>query len=526
VKTLIALAGCILLFADDVAANREISGEVTYRTSTSVYTSLGRDAGVQDSSMLYVVSQRDTVAHLRVIAVSSASSVCRVVKSSGTIGVGDVVVGTGLFDDTPAVPRQGAATLGPSQPPGVPRPQDNGPGLFTATGRVSAQFYSMQNEESGSSISQPGIVFNTKITSRDLPLALDLYANLRNLYSGDEGVFSGTAKNHSRIYRLSVSYDDGNHRVILGRFAPTFAPSIGYIDGTLLSTSVRRFSFGIAAGFQPSYTQRGMSTDYKKIVLFTSYAADPGALNQVTVAYARTYFRSDLDREAASLNGRMSLSSSFYLSANADFNLREKSGSDFIFSPEIGQVYVNANYRIIQALGIGVGANATRPFYSYSILRNIPDELIDTELRGGASFSVQLYLPAGISLTNTYTPRTSSTGFADNYTEYASLTAANIGYSGVTVRTNFSMGETEYTTNHGYGASLFRNWWNLFDTTLRYQQSRYTLKRFESSGQTTTMAADLMIPFGRRFAIIGTLEHLESSGLTTNTIFAEFTVRF
>jgi hypothetical protein len=215
-----------------------------------------------------------------------------------------------------------------------------------------------------------------------------------------------------------------------------------------------------------------------------------------------------------------------FLSANADVDLRKRSGDQFVFSPQISQVFVNANYRVFPALGLGVGANATRPLYSYHLLKSLPEEVIDTDLRGGLNLSIQVYLPASITLTNTFTPRTSTTGFADNYTEYATLAFANIGYSGVTVRTSFNMGETEYTKNHGYGVSLFKNWWYLFDTTLRYQQSAYTVKRYETKGETTTMAADLMIPIGRRFAIIGTWEHLESPGLTTNTLFTEFTVRF
>jgi hypothetical protein len=294
----------------------------------------------------------------------------------------------------------------------------------------------------------------------------------------------------------------------------------------MATTSVRRFSFGAAAGFQPSYTQRGLSNDYKKFVVFTSYYPDSLGTAQATLAYARTYYLTLLDREAASFNGRLSLSPSLFLYANTDVDLRGGSGNGQKLSPRISQVIVNASYRVFPALGVGVGANAVSPLYSYSVISAIPANLINRQLRGSVNVSIYLYLPAGISLTNTYAPRTFEGSFADNFSEYASLTFANIGYSGVTVRSNLNMSENRYTQTHGFGVNLIRNWWEAFDLTVRYQQSFYTVKGFDLSGQNTTLGFDVMIPIGRTLALTGTYERLESPGILMNTIFAEASVRF
>jgi hypothetical protein len=294
----------------------------------------------------------------------------------------------------------------------------------------------------------------------------------------------------------------------------------------MFSTTMGRFSVGAAGGFQPALTQRGMSTDYKKFALFTNYFPGGAAGNRVTLAYSRTYFLSELDREATSLSASFALNSSFSLYAHSDFDMRQKEGDTFVLSPRLSQMFLNIRYRVIQSIGLGIGGNATRPLYPYSTLKTLPAEFVDNELRGGLSFSVYLYLPAGISISNSYTPRTSRTGFADNYTEYATLTVPNIASSGLTIRTNFNMSANDYTDSRGYGVHLFRNMWQAFDITVRYQEYNSTVRQLNQTTNSSTIGADLLIPFSRMFSIMGTFERLEIPGIQTNTVFAEMTVRF
>ena len=48
------------------AEERIVRCKVTYMASGVVYTSLGRESGVQDSTLLYILSGRDTTARLKV----------------------------------------------------------------------------------------------------------------------------------------------------------------------------------------------------------------------------------------------------------------------------------------------------------------------------------------------------------------------------------------------------------------------------------------------------------------------------
>jgi hypothetical protein len=65
-----------LMFLSHVllAGEKPVTGTVTYVAAGTVYTSLGRESGVQDSTLLYVKANGDSIAVLRVLAVSSKSS--------------------------------------------------------------------------------------------------------------------------------------------------------------------------------------------------------------------------------------------------------------------------------------------------------------------------------------------------------------------------------------------------------------------------------------------------------------------
>ena len=75
-----------------LAEEKTVTGTVTYVAAGTVYTSLGRESGAKDSTLVYVKSASDTLGILQVFAVSSKSSACRIVTSKREIKTGDSVV--------------------------------------------------------------------------------------------------------------------------------------------------------------------------------------------------------------------------------------------------------------------------------------------------------------------------------------------------------------------------------------------------------------------------------------------------
>jgi hypothetical protein len=514
-----------------LAAEKPVSGTVTYVAVGTVYTSLGRDSGVRDSTTLYVRAGSDTVAVLRVIAVSSKSSACRMVQSSRTVAVGNSVVGSVEVVAPPVATPDSAAAGSPlplagSPSRGILKKPAPTIGSFEVRGRVSAQYFAQRYEIASYNTTQPGVVLNLHGQSTDIPLRFELYSNFRMLSYGNTSPFSRQATNQSRIYRLALEYDDGTNDLSLGRIIPAAAPSIGYIDGVMYARKVGRVSVGTTVGYQPGYTLRGISTDYKKLAFFTTVQPGDSLNMTISAAYARTYNRTILDREVASGGISWYTSSGLQLYGYAECDLRKAIGSAFMLHPALTSLFVNLNYKLLPIVSIGIGVDASRPLYTYTAAIAIPEEFRETRLRAGLSGMMSFYLPGGVSLSNTYSPRTSETRFAKVYSNFSSLGVANVLGSGVSFRSNYNINANEYSNSQGFGLNIQRNFLDMFDLSARYQQNSFSLKSYDDKHISRTYGADLYVILTRELGVMMSYDRLNGYGITSNSLFAELSVRF
>lgn len=521
---------CVLLALSARGEMKQVRGRVTYVAAGTVYTSLGRNAGIQDSTLLFIVTGRDTTATLKVFAVSSKSSACWVLRGVRPVVAGEEV--SGVVEVTEARPatadtllqqRESSTPLpNPRALPPVPVQEE----FLSVKGRLSAQYFTSLYDNALFNISQPGIVVNLRGAFRDAPVKFDVYANFRTLALGNRSPFASGAINQTRIYGLSISYDDGANTFSAGRIIPMFSPSIGYVDGIMASRAFGNVTVGGTAGYQPAFNLRSLSTEYRKFALFVQYAAPNRAALSVSMAYARTYFHSALDREATSVLLNASLAPNLFLYANSEVDLRRKSGTDFILSPRLTSAYVNLHYRIIREIGVGIGADASRPYYSFEAVRLIPDSLMRSELRSGVSLSVNCLLPGGISLYNMYTPRNSTAGrFGTEYANTSSVTFADIFSSGVNLRSSVNLNANQYTKGSGYGASVQRTFGQLLDVNVRFQRSSYRVRQTGGANTSTTIGGDVMVFLTNALNLLFTYDRLNGFGTVTNSVFAELSVK-
>ncbi|MBX2990816.1 MAG: hypothetical protein KF749_06555 [Bacteroidetes bacterium] len=521
---------CILLALSARGEVKHIRGKVTYVASGTVYTSLGRESGVQDSTLLFVVSGSDTTA-LKVFAVSSKSSACRVLHGTRSTGIGDEVFGTIEIVETIRPATDTIRTA--DQPSRVPLPnpralppvsvQEN---ILSVRGRLSAQYFASLYDNTLFNSSQPGVVVNLRGTLRDIPLKFDVYANVRTLSVGNKSPFSGGAINQTRVYGLSVSYDDGENVLSFGRIIPVFSPSIGYIDGALVSKAFGNLTAGVTVGYQPAFNLRSISTDYRKVAVFAQYRTPDRIALSVSTAYARTYFRSALDREVTSVLMNASLASNLFLYANTEIDLRRKSGSNFILSPKLTGANVHLNYRIIRPVSVGIGADASRPYYSFETVRHIPDSLLRNDVRSGVSISVNILLPGGISLFNTYTPRSSEhASFGRDYSNYSAINISDVLSSGIGIRTTMNVNANQFTRGTGYGVSIQKTFAQLLDIILRAHRNGYTVKQTDVRSSSSTLGVDVIVFLTRELNFVASYDRLSGYGTVSNSVFAELSVR-
>ena len=504
-----------------------VTGKVTYVSAGTVYVSAGNAIGLSDSTLVYVIAGKDTVATMRVFAVSSKSSACTVFQSKREVVVGDIVVGrvrqkemkettAQTLDSTATVKVEAAQRkiLRPAEMPAV-----------ALLGRLSLQYYTVQFDNSAFNLNQPGLVVSLTATARDLPLKMEIYGNMRSVSRGGMTPFSGGSTNDSRIYRFSLEYDDQSNIIAVGRILPVYAPSIGSIDGVSYARRFGNFLAGAAVGFQPGYSLQGISTDARKVSAFTRYLNHDFYDFNVTAAYARTTFHSQLDREVVSLGINAYSTNGLSIYGYSDVDLRTKNGDQLEFSPTVSSSLFMINFRLADFLTIGVGGDASRPVYPFSSVQLLPDSLMDHKLRSGATVSMNLYLFNGLALYNSYTPRSFDLGLTKDYANYSSVYWSNIFSSGVMVRGTYTLSSNGFTSSQGYGVNLQRNVFGV-DCTVRYQQSRYNILQLDESNVSQTLGADIMIFLSRQLSWITSYDGVRGYGSTMNSIFTEVSWRF
>jgi hypothetical protein len=512
------------------AALKPIRGKVTYIAAGSVYTSLGKDLGLKDSTLLVVVSRMDTIATMKVVAASSKSSSCVIVSSSRPVAIGDDVWGNVVQEVERSSPADSASHLQAAD--GAPLPVIRRARSVAVSnvaelhGRVSAQYITSLYDQSAFNIAQSGIVVNLRGTLRDVPLRLDLYANLRSLAVGNQNPFARTAVNQSRIYEMALSYDDGGTVASLGRVIPTSSPSVGYIDGALFSKRFGNVVIGTTVGFQPDWSMRDVTTDYRKFALFAQYSTPDRISLFVSGAYARTYFHSALDREAVSLLVNTALTGSLYLYGNAEMDMRKKANNDFVLAPRVTSAYANLHYRVSNSFSVGVGAEASRTYYSYEAVRNFPDSLVVNTLRSGMNVSVNWFLPWGIALYESYRPRSSSGPFGKEFSNSSSIGISDIFSSGINVRANVNTNTNQYTNVTAYGVTAQTTIVRSIDVTLRFLGNGYLVKQTEQRMHGRTLGVDLMFFLTREFTLLAMYDRRDDYGMITHAVFAEIGVRF
>jgi len=513
------------------ASGKDVKGKVTYVAAGTIYTSLGSEAGVKDSSDIFVVRGQDTVAVLRVIAVSSKSSSALIVKARAIISVGDMVISAveernqraavAAADSTSRfiLTSLDSATNRALKPAVIPS-------IVSVQGRISAQYMTTVFEAPAANITQPALILNLKAAARDIPLSFEMYGNYRTLTYGRGGLFSVGSVDQSRLYRLSLQYNDGVNATMVGRFVPIAAPAIGYLDGVLFSRTFGELLVGTAAGYQSRSSLNGLNTAYKKVSLFAKYQTAGSSSLFASAAYTRNYFHFDLDRELVSTLVSVSTVNGLGFYFNGDLDLRQKEGGELVLSPSLTNLHASVNYPFARFLSVSLGADLARSYADYSFIRNVPDSLLDRTARSGVSVGFNVSALQGITLSNIFTPRSSDEGFGKEYANVSSLIFSNVFASGVLLRANVNFTANQYSSTRGMGMSVEKSVFDVLQFSVSYQRSRYTVTSLEETNDNTSYVVDALWFVTRDITLSADYNRFDGFGRVSTTIFGELSYRF
>ena len=405
IKTALVLCMSFVLCVS--AKEKIISGKVIYIAAGSIYTSLGREAGVIDSLRMAVYGGSDTVAVIQVFALNSKSSVCRIIESKTQIRISDSVDAILPAAQPKALVPQmqhDTSTIGAKErePSDVSAamPHESAP-FMKIRGRISLQYNAIMSDFSAQDFQQTGMVLNLHGEASGAPIKFEVYGNLRTSVRGNNELFSNGSSNDSRIYRMSVDYDDQTNILSVGRILLQYSSSLGYIDGISIARRFGNFTGGGSIGFEPSNSLQMPSSDDRKILLFARYQTMDNWRTTADVMYSRIWSDIGIEKEAFSGSFTMYCPAGFSIYTNAETELHTASQGNYNGDLALSLLLCSINYRISDVLTVGIGTDATRPVYTRSSTLLIPDSLLDKNLRTGVSFNFNLSLWRGAGLYNT-----------------------------------------------------------------------------------------------------------------------------
>jgi hypothetical protein len=508
-----------------------ISGKVTYIAAGSVYTSLGREQGAIDSLSVAVFLENDTLAVIQVFAISSKSSVCRIIEPRKQFSIGDsvkAIIQELSTEKTLPIKEEDttafvAKEIKPSRPlPGLSHENSS---FMKVRGRISAQYSAVLFEHTSQNIQQSGLVINLHGEADEMPLKFEMYGNLRTTSRGNAGIFAGSSKNDSRIYRMSLEYDDETSILSLGRILLFHVPSIGYIDGVSAARRFGNIVTGAAIGFQPSADLQAPSNVYKKFLFFGYYQAKDSWNTTAGAAYARVWSSLGIEREVISSSLNMYSPNGLLLYASGDIDLRTVLQEKSKIDPALSLLVCSINYRFSDIFSAGIGVDASRPMYLLSSTQSIPDTLLDRKLRSGISFSGGIYFWNGAGVYNTFTSRFSDEGFGKDYSNSSSIYFSNIMKTGTMIRLNYFLNENVLTFTQGYGINMQRNILGI-DCGIRYQRNHSDIRQFTQTNTTTTFGIDIGAMISPQITLVGSFDALQGLGSNSKSLFFELSWRF
>jgi hypothetical protein len=479
-----------------------VRGKITFITAEYVYTTLGRNDNLRDSMRVAVLSRTDTVAVLRVAALSSKSSACTLISSKRKPVVGDSVVAlisaekksidsTGIahIPGAPAVPPTGRTGINVTEK----KKSEATPAWLKLQGRISAQYFALYFDEKTLDQKTPGMSVNLRGSFTGSSLSFQMSGNFRSIIRDASVIAPGQSSNQTRIYSASIDYNDGENLISVGRVSPPFSPFLGSVDGGYAAHTFGPLTFGLSGGFEP-YRIPGIAfTDQKKFALFAGYQSTDHRTLLGSVTYSRSYYQTTLIREV--LGGMVTCMPTdlVYFTIQSEFDLRTKLNDQLSMKGKLTSILANVNVSVLRGLSFGVGVAAWRPTYFFPSIQPLANNFVDLTLRATPTFTANCSLIRGVYVSNSYSPRTSDSAFGKEYMNNSSIQFSDFLGSGVHWGATYTLNATSLSDSKGYNVNAQRELFRGAQIDLRYQTNRYTMRPLVQTIDSHDVAGTLML---------------------------------
>jgi hypothetical protein len=501
---------------------RRITGAVTYVATGTFYVDAGRLKGVAADDTVTVTRKSKPVGVGIVTAVSSTSSVARILSQSSPIAVGDSVkeVKEVLIEEPQSAFRSAQAARNAALM------QDN-----RVSGRVGLQYAAAGIFGSTMDFSQPALVTQLSVNRLfGTTSTFTVYARTyRDMSPGFDRYGQGS-RNKIRMFELSLTNNDPRswYGYGVGRITSRYVGGLGIFDGAQFYVRQGNFTAGILGGTQPDYATSAFTTDEAKFAAFLNYAwgGDVFKTSDITVAYGQQRFMGMIDRKFAYLQTSIRFGSDVSLYSSTELDFAHRDNGEQIDKPTITNSFMTLSWTPDSWISINAGYDAVRALDLLQSMKAFPDTLMDKSLKEGYRANIAFRLPLRVTLSANGTFRLASATTPSARTVGGTFRMSDILDSDISMGAQFQNIQGVYTVGNDWTFDVDRWMAQSVSVSLRFDRYAYFLVGQAQRIVTTTGTVSMNVSMLRSLYASVNYDQVWDTLRDTQRLYVEVGVRF
>lgn len=386
-------------------AETPVAFKVTYLSAEHVYLDAGKADGLRVGDQLAQAAVSNQTAVLEVVFVARHSASCRILDKSISVSPGAKVIlithQPDRVDIDSLTPDNQHVTVA-ERPPQVSSLNQSVVSVPNVPvrlyGSVSTVFYSWQDRSPANvDFSQTSGRLNLRAVNIGFE-HLEFAVRSRGRYDVRSRAYGIEAPEYgweNRIWVLSLSYDDPDHRIgfSAGRFLPRRLGSTGYLDGALVNARLTdNFEVGVFAGRRPKWAYHESAMTLNKYGGYFSYKPKVGGqfLVDQSLGLVADYHGSTVSRSFFAWTGSLRIGTRWGISQSVELEINrgwraDKANETFTLS----NLFINSWLSVMKELRFSMQYDNRQNFWTYEY-KSRADSLFDNRVRRGLRGRVDL----------------------------------------------------------------------------------------------------------------------------------------
>ncbi len=523
----------IEFFAQDNSVMKKFEGKVEYISSQFTYVQFGNTEGLNQGDTLFTKKKGKFIPQLIIESLSSRSCATKLIDKP--LGVGTEIFGfskleSSSLEDTSKIQSNvepkidNLVKVDTSEFIGFKKLEEGLYGRFSISGysnisnntnQIDYQNWRYTLSLNADNINDSKVSFSNYITFR---------------YRADEWNYvTSNIDDALRIYDLSIKYDfNTSTNLLFGRKINRKISNIGAIDGLQLETQYNKFTFGGVLGSRPDYSNYGYNLD---LLQFGGYVNRSDSIGdgtmQNSIAVMQQMNNSKTDRRFLYLQHNNNIFNKTSLFLSSEIDLYEKVNGEVSNSMKLTSLYMSFRYSPVRWFSTSLSYDARKNVIYYETFKNYADQLIESALRQGFRFRVNLrpikYVFA--SIYTGYRFRDSDVRPTRNFG--GSITHSRIPYLNLSANVSIINLSTNYLDGNVYGARFSKDLFNgILYSTIGYRRVDYTFTTTDYNLLQDIIQVDLSFRISKDITFSVSYEGTYEGTTSYSNVYANLSTRF